>query len=81
MIREQHQQRKTIYKQYTKMKPGKRKLFEERHHAKLVLYDAAKRYLNKLNSDGEPLTPKKWQADISILTAKKDLIDKICGPV
>lgn len=29
--------------------------------------------MKNLKSGGEPLTPKKWQADISTLTAKKDL--------
>lgn len=70
---EQYQKYKTVHKQYAKIKQGKRELFEERHHAELALYDAAERYLNKLKSGGEPLTPKKWQTDISVLTAKKDL--------
>lgn len=70
---EQYQKHKTVRKQYAKIKPDKRELFEQRHHAEIALYDAAERYLKNLKSSGEPLTPKKWQADISTLTAKKDL--------
>ncbi len=49
------------------------RIWKERHHAELALYYAAERYLKNLKSGGKPLTPKKWQADISILTARKDL--------
>lgn len=70
---EQYQKHKAVHKQYAKVKPDKRELFEQRHHAELALYDAAERYLKNLKSSGEPLTPKKWQADIFTLTAKKDL--------
>ncbi|WP_330670860.1 hypothetical protein [Enterocloster clostridioformis] len=52
------------------MKPSKRELFEQRHSAELALYEAAARYLK---AAGEPITPKKWQAEMDKLSAQKDL--------
>ena len=55
------------------MKPSKRELFEQRHSAELALHEAAARYLENLKAAGEPITPKKWQAEMDKLSAQKDL--------
>ena len=39
----------------------------------LALYEAAARYLEKLKSGGEVLTPKKWRAESEKLTAQKEI--------
>jgi len=66
----QYEKHKGIRRQLDKVKPGKRDLFEQRHSAELALYEAAARYLKAV---GEPITPKKWQAETSKLTAQIDL--------
>ena len=40
--------------------------------AALALFEAAARYLENLKSSGEPITPKKWLAEVDKLTALKD---------
>ena len=37
------------------------------------MYEAAARYLENLKAAGEPITPKKWQAEMDKLSAQKDL--------
>lgn len=37
------------------------------------MYEAAARYLENLKSAGEPITPKKWQAEADKPAAQKDL--------
>ena len=61
-------------RQLDKVKPEKRKLFEQCCSWELILYDAAARYLK---DSGEKLTPKAWQREIDLLTAQKqvDTID------
>ena len=65
------------HKQFAKVKPEKRELFEQRHSRELILYDAAARYLKELKASGEEITPKAWQREIDLLTAQKqvDTID------
>lgn len=63
---------KVVRKQYANLKPSKRTSFEQDHHAELTLFEAAARYLENLKSSGEPITPKKWQAEVDKLTAQKD---------
>ena len=74
---EQYNQYKSIHKQLAKVKPEKREQFEQRHSRELILYDAAARYLKELKDSGEGITPKAWQREIDLLTAKKqvDTID------
>ena len=64
-------QYKTVHKQFAKVKPEKRELFEQRHSRELILYDAAARYLKELKDSGEAITPKAWQREIDQLTAGK----------
>ena len=61
---EQYNQYKAIHKQLAKVKPEKREQFEQRHSRKLILYDAAPRYLKELKDNGEAITPKAWQREI-----------------
>ncbi len=70
---EQYEKHKGIRRQLDKVKPGKRDLFEQRHSAELALYEAAARYLKNLKAAGEPITPKKWQAETDKLAAQIDL--------
>ena len=67
----QYNQYKTVHKQFAKVKPEKRELFEQRHSRELILYDAADRYLKELKDNGEAITPKAWQREIDQLTAGK----------
>lgn len=69
----QYEKHKGTHRQIDKVKPGKRELFEQRHSAELALYEAAARYLENLKAAGEPITPKKWQAEADKLAAQKDL--------
>ena len=73
----QYNKYKPIRKQLAKVKPEKRELFEQRHSRELILYDAAARYLKELKDSGEEITPKAWQREIDLLTARKqvDTID------
>ena len=67
----QYNQYKTFHKQFAKVKPEKRELFEQRHSRELILYDAAARYLKELKDSGEGITPKAWQREIDQLAAGK----------
>ena len=69
----QYNQYKTVHKQFAKVKPEKRELFEQRHSRELILYDAAARYLKELKASGEELSPKEWQREIGLLTAQKQV--------
>jgi len=69
----QYEKHKGTRRQFDKVKPGKRELFEQHHSAELALYEAAARYLENLKATGEPITPKKWQAEMDKLSAQKDL--------
>lgn len=69
----QYEKHKGTRRQFDKVKPGKRELFEQRHSSELALYEAAARYLENLKTSGEPITPKKWQAEAEKLTAQKEL--------
>ena len=60
-------------KQFSKVKPEKRELFEQRHSRELILYDAAARYLKELKASGEEITPKEWRREIDLLTAQKQV--------
>ena len=73
----QYNKYKTVHKQFARVKPEKRELFEQRHSRELILYDAAARYLKELKDSGEEITPKAWQREIDLLTAQKqvDTID------
>ena len=73
----QYNKYKTVHKQFAKVKPEKRELFEQRHSRELILYDTAARYLKELKDSGEKLIPKEWQREIDLLTAQKqvDTID------
>ena len=73
----QYNKYKAVHKQFAKVKPEKRELFEQRHSRELILYDAAARYLKELKDSGEEITPKAWQREIDLLTAQKqvDTID------
>ena len=66
-------QYKSIHKQLAKVKLEKREQFEQRHSRKLILYDAAARYLKELKDSGEGITPKAWQREIDQLTAQKQV--------
>lgn len=55
------------------MKPGKKEAFGQKHGTELVLYEAATRYLEKLKSGGEVITPKKWKAESKKLAARKEI--------
>ena len=70
---EQYEKHKGIRRQLDKVKPDKREVFEERHHAELALYGAAIRYLENLKAAREPVTPKKWRREVETLAARKDL--------
>ena len=60
-------------RQLDKVKPGKKEAFEQKHGTELALYEAAARYLEKLKSGGEPVTPKKWRAESEKLTVQKEI--------
>lgn len=55
------------------MKPGKKEAFGQKHGTELALYEAATRYLEKLKSGGEAITPKKWKAESEKLAARKEI--------
>ena len=69
----QYSQYKAVHKQFDKVKPAKRELFEQRHSRELLLYEAAARYLKELKDSGEEITPKAWEREISKLTAVKNV--------
>ena len=69
---EQYQKYKPIRQKLDKVSPGKREQFEQRHSAELALFHAAVRYLDKLKTSGEAITPKAWRAEAQTLTAEKD---------
>ena len=73
----QYNEYKAVHKQLARVKPEKRELFEQRHSRELILYDAAARYLKELKDSGEEITPRAWQREIDLLTARKqvDTID------
>ena len=71
---EKYERNKGTRRQFDKMKPGKKKeQFEQKHSAELALYEAAVRYLEKLKTTGEEITPKKWQAEADRLKAEKSV--------
>ena len=70
---EQYEKHKGIRRQLDKVKPGKKGQFEQKHGTELALYEAAARYLEKLKSGGEPVTPKKWRAESEKLTIQKEI--------
>lgn len=70
---EQYEKHKGIRRQLDKVKPGKKGQFEQKHGTELALYEAAARYLEKLKSGGEPVTPKKWRAESEKLTVQKEI--------
>ena len=70
---EQYEKHKGIRRQLDKVKPGKKGQFEQKHGTELALYEAAARYLEKLKSGGEAVTPKKWRAESEKLTAQKEI--------
>ena len=73
-IWEKYERNKGTRHQFDKMKPGKKKeQFEQKHSAELALYEAAVRYLEKLKTTGEEVTPKKWQAEADRLKAEKSV--------
>ena len=69
----QYNKYKTVHKQFARVKPEKRELFEQRHSRELILYDAAARYLKELKASGEELSPKEWRREIDLLTAQKQV--------
>ena len=70
---EQYEKHKGIRRQLDKVKPGKKEAFEQKHGTELALYEAAARYLEKLKSGGEPVTPKKWRAESEKLAVQKEI--------
>lgn len=69
-------------RQFVRLNPEKRELFEQRRSRELILFDAAARYLKKLKAIGEELNPKDWQRKISLPTSLEqvDSIDiRPCG--
>ena len=68
----QYQKYKPIRQKLEKVAPAKREQFEQRHSADLVLFDAARRYLDTLKTSGEAVTPKAWRVEVQKLTAEKD---------
>lgn len=70
---EQYEKHKGIRRQLDKVKQGKKGQFEQKHGTELALYEAAARYLEKLKSGGEAVTPKKWRAESEKLTAQKEI--------
>lgn len=46
-------------------------MFRQKHSADLALFHAAARYLKNLESTGEAITPKIWQAEVDSLTAER----------
>ena len=70
---EQYEKNKSIRRQLDKVEPGKKGQFEQKHGTELALCEAAARYLEKLKSGGEAVTPKKWRAESEKLTAQKEI--------
>ena len=68
----QYQKYKPLRQKLDKVSPGKKEQFEQRHCAELALFEAAVRYLDKLKSSGEAITPKAWKSEADRLTAEKD---------
>ena len=68
----QYQKYKPLRQKLDKVSPGKKEQFEQRHSAELALFEAAVRYLDKLKSSGEAITPKAWKSEADRLTAEKD---------
>ena len=69
----QHEKYRPVRRQLDRAKPGRRELFREKHSADLALYEAAARYLEKLNGTGEAITPKLWRAEADKLAARKEV--------
>lgn len=69
---EQFSKNKPVHKHLVNIKPGMRDIFTEKHHAELVLFDAASKYFDELKASGETIAPQKWRVDIKRLTAHKD---------
>ena len=69
----QYEKYRPIRRQLDRAKPGRCELFREKHSADLSLYEAAARYLEKLNGTGEAITPKLWQAEADKLAAQKEV--------
>ena len=67
----QYERHKPVFRQLEKLKPDKRNLFREKHSADLALFHAAARYLENLESTGEAINPKIWQAEVDSLTAQR----------
>lgn len=68
----QYEQYKPVRRQLDSVKPRKKDAFSEQHRAELTLFDAAKRYLDKLTASGEKLTPKAWRAEAAKLTEQEN---------
>ena len=68
----QYQKYKPLRQKLDKVSPGKKEQFEQRHSAELALFEAAVRYLDKLKSSGEAITPKAWKSEADRLIAEKD---------
>ncbi|MCX4308667.1 MAG: hypothetical protein OSJ69_23170 [Acetatifactor sp.] len=61
---EQYEKHKGIRRQLDKVKPGKKEAFEQKYGTELALYEAAARYLEKLKSGGETVTPEEVESRI-----------------
>lgn len=70
----QYSSHRELAKQAETLRPKAQEKFRTEHTAELILYEAAKRYLGALKEQGEKITPKSWERDISQLTTHKNAL-------
>ena len=66
----QYADNKAFRQQLVALKPRAQGKFQDAHSAELALYDASVRYLNKLKTSSEKITPKHWQVEAERLTTQ-----------
>lgn len=70
----QYTDNKPVRQQLASLKPRAQEKFQDMHSVELALYDTSVRYLNKLKTSGEKITPKHWQTEAERLIAHNDTL-------
>lgn len=60
-----------IYREYKQQKPNKQDAFYQLHHAEIILYEAAERYLHRVMNGRASIPLKSWRAESAFLVAEK----------
>jgi len=66
-----YREHEAVYTQYQQQKPKNREAFYECHRREIILFEAAKKYLDE-HLNGHPLSLKAWKVEDAKLTAEKD---------